>query len=1157
MGVHLKAAAILSAVVLGVAPGAQAAPAAAPGSAAKAKASASGGERKGPATVSMEKTFDETRNGVLADKKRDEAIARLEKIIDRTSLDSPARPEMQFQLSELYWEKAKYLYRAEMRQIDAAYKEYEAAKNRGEKRERPADDHSKSERWRGRVVEIYEQILKDAPKYERNDEILFSLGYNLHELGKQPEAIKKYQELIKRFPDSRFVSDTYVQLGDHYFNSNNLAKAKESYEKALKSEVPKVYSYALYKLAWCDYNAGEYEGGLAKLKKVVEYSAEHKEMVDLKNEALNDLVPMFVSLNQVDPAIEYFQAKAPKRKYALLGKMGDQLADAGHHDSSNKVFRYLIEQDPMNPKAPEFQQAIARNFEKLRQRDKVRAEMKVLVERYRPGGAWWVANGKDEGVLRSAFEVTEEAMRTMVTEYHQEAQKTKQVETYRLARDIYKQYVEAFASNSDPSARLGQRVQHALLLRRDPLDARGVGRGGRAVRRGGRVQDPRTARTRSRSRRRSTASRPRTARSSPTASCSRSSRARSRRPRSRTARRSTRRRRRAASTTPSGCSRRTRRTSSSSRSPGSSRSCSPRVTPTCASSPTRPNAKNVRADEKDRELDIRFRAAILTYNKNRFVDAAHRFGEIIAKWPEDNRSQQAADLTMYTLETRQEWFELNRLARQFLENKRLAKPGTDFAARVGQVVEGSQYKWAYEIVYLKEKNPAKAAEEFMKFVAEFPRSKNADRALAGAMLIHQEAGNLDQAIVAGERLLKEYPSSPFGLKARYNLAGAYEKIAEFKKAAETEEGFLAEYEQTASRRREQGAKKADAKAAPVDPEVAAAKKAAADEQKKLFDEAGAWLADAQFNVGLWWAAVGRTDKAIEAYSKYIARYPAKPDVPEVQLAIAQLYERDGKLAEQARALETYAARYGRDSRVKPQDVYLARYRQLLAEQKLKNTRETNRVGDELVRTFKALPDESKKDAAVLNAFTHARFLALEDLWKAYTDVKFARIATIKADLGKKQKKLAEIEKSYFEVLQTGGADYGIAALTRIALAYEDFAANIRNSPNPKGLSEEQLQMYRDQLESLALPLDDKAQEMLGKVIEKSSELSVYTEWTTTAQEHLNKYQPGSFPKAVTAGFRGTEYRQAAPLQTEPAPAAPAAKVGERGEDVASNGSTGA
>ncbi len=78
-------------------------------------------------------------------------------------------------------------------------------------------------------------------------------------------------------------------------------------------------------------------------------------------------------------------------------------------------------------------------------------------------------------MLRNGFNVAEEAMRTIVTEYHQEAQKTKQVETYRLARDIYKQYVDAFASIDDENYVSDQAFNLSFYLRRDPLGAGGVG----------------------------------------------------------------------------------------------------------------------------------------------------------------------------------------------------------------------------------------------------------------------------------------------------------------------------------------------------------------------------------------------------------------------------------------------------------------------------------------------------------------------------------------------------------------------------------------------------------------------------------------------------------------------------------------------------------
>ncbi|RYZ33145.1 MAG: gliding motility protein U, partial [Myxococcaceae bacterium] len=204
--------------------------------------------------------------------------------------------------------------------------------------------------------------------------------------------------------------------------------------------------------SWCDFNAGDLDAGLKKLHEVVDYASQRgEELGDLRTEALNDLTVFYVQLDQPKEALAYFKQKAPaKRQGRLLAKTAAGLVDAGHFDSAILVYRTLIDDSPMGANAPEYQQAVVRAFEGLRQRQQVRKEMKRMVDLYRPGGEWWSANASNAGVLRNAFSVTEEAMRVMVTEYHQEAQKTRQVETYRLARDIYKQYVDAFASSDNP-----------------------------------------------------------------------------------------------------------------------------------------------------------------------------------------------------------------------------------------------------------------------------------------------------------------------------------------------------------------------------------------------------------------------------------------------------------------------------------------------------------------------------------------------------------------------------------------------------------------------------------------------------------------------------------------------------------------------------------
>ncbi|MGZ6131089.1 MAG: hypothetical protein ACXWLF_03640, partial [Myxococcaceae bacterium] len=113
------------------------------------------------------------------------------------------------------------------------------------------------------------------------------------------------------------------------------------------------------------------------------------------------------------------------------------------------------------------------------------------------------------------------------------------------------------------------------------------------------------------------------------------------------------------------------------------------------------------------------------------------------------------------------------------------------------------------------------------------------------------------------------------------------------------------------------------------------------------------------------------------------------------------------------------------------------------------------------------------------------------------------------------------------VVSTGDGRNGIAALTRIGEAYADFAAKIRQSPTPQGLSAEDREQYRDELERLAAPLEDRALDTLQKGLGKAYELGVYTEWTLRAQEDVNALRPGTYPPRSRVALRAPD--PAAPL----------------------------
>ena len=187
-----------------------------------------------------------------ADQKRDEAIEKLLKLLP-TVPDGEQKAELVFRLSELYWAKSKALHLRAMRAWDEALEAWHQGGRKGEQpKVEGSPQLSEAELYKRKALELYDQILAKYPNYARKDEVLYNLGSSLYESGQKKEGVEMYWKLIKQYPDSGYSADAWLQLGEHFFNANNLTNAIKAYIKAAEAKKPRIFSYALYKLAWCD-----------------------------------------------------------------------------------------------------------------------------------------------------------------------------------------------------------------------------------------------------------------------------------------------------------------------------------------------------------------------------------------------------------------------------------------------------------------------------------------------------------------------------------------------------------------------------------------------------------------------------------------------------------------------------------------------------------------------------------------------------------------------------------------------------------------------------------------------------------------------------------------------------------------------------------------
>ena len=326
--------------------------------------------------------------------------------------------------------------------------------------------------------------------------------------------------------------------------------------------------------------------------------------------------------------------------------------------------------------------------------------MKKLAELIRPGGAWWEKNAGNKGALRDSFEVVEAAMRNLSADMHKEAQETRQVDTYRLARDVYRQYLDAFASSADPEwvadAAFNQSFFHAEILWTLEEWEPAAESYERVVR--FKVPARESAKEVANESYRKIAAFNAILAADKLLKIERgqlektelkdNQKVDEKKGKGGVEAQSQRPQKKAAGEKDDQEKPLTR--------------AEERLVRACDTyvllypSDQSPAADRARAVKE--EIDIRYQAAVLLYDKSHAAESARRFGAIIAKWPEDPRSQAAADLTMSVLEARAQWEELAKLSSELVANKQLVKPGTPFGTRVQRVLEGARYKWIDEVV---------------------------------------------------------------------------------------------------------------------------------------------------------------------------------------------------------------------------------------------------------------------------------------------------------------------------------------------------------------------------------------------------------------------------------------------------------------------------
>lgn len=1009
-------------------------------------------ERRALTMDEMNRTAAQSQSAelrALEESKRLEAIDRLKQLL-ADGADGDRKAEMMLRLAELYFEQGRSIYGREMETFEAAY---DACFNTdGCDVTTMQADTSESATWYKKSIKLYENILQNYARYARADQATYFLGLAYEETKDREQASEAYKKLVKLYPESQYVPDAYVLLGEYFFDKNDVYNALRAYLKATAYRDSDRYGFALYKLGWCYFNVGEQGKAIDTMKAVVSYAMETSSQtgskMQLEDEALRDLVRFFADAGEMDEAIEYLTKLGKKDLIrTFLQRLATLYFEQGKYDQSVDTYRRLILEDPKHKECPSYQNEIIQAYRKMAQKDQVLAEIDRLRREYSKSSAWARANAAYPDALTSAVETIEKALRKTAIEYHEEARlldKAKHqraTETFSLAEQAYRVYLEEF-----PESKEGYDVRYAfgeLLYKQKKFDE-AFDQYLRVV-----SIDPKGQHSRF---------------------CAESA---------------------------------IYSAAEMVRKEGGGKL--PQIDPKVNKEPqplTDWEGRLVAASNKYAELypdddkirGIIYDTASLLYNKYRFAESAELLRRVIAMDPGAKEAEESAQLILDSFTVRQDWEQLKINSKFFYDQKGLGS--AKFKKDMYEIYMQSSFK-VIETTFEKDKDTSKAGDGFVKFYEEFPDSPVAAQALNNASVYYHQSKRVGDAMRIRHILVED---ERFGAKTKYyyDQIGAlgydYEQVADFPKASTYYEKLVELF--------------------PKEKEKLEKEKAEGYQDKVT--KYAAQAADALYTAAVFRNAMGEWQTSIANYQRFITLFPTDARVPEMKLTIAKMYEdheswRDAEKAYTAfyttpagasNDLVYYARLHAGFCMQKVNELTRANK---LFEETIK-----------LFEKDKASASQGMTEVAaqmkyILLLPKFESYAALKIVGAGRGSSQAAEDKSLKDSLTRKTQALVKVEEQLADLITTGSGEWGLAGAVLLGRLYENFGETMKNAPIPHYLNEEAKEFYVMGIEDQVFRQNQKAIEAYQLAVERAYEITMYNENTAFANRRLGELAPQDFP----------------------------------------------
>ena len=137
--------------------------------------------------------------------------------------------------------------------------------------------------------------------------------------------------------------------------------------------------------------------------------------------------------------------------------------------------------------------------------------------------------------------------------------------------------------------------------------------------------------------------------------------------------------------------------------------------------------------------------------------------------------------------------------------------------------------------------------------------------------------------------------------------------------------------------------------------------------------------------------------------------------------------------------------------------------------------------------------------------SQARFIQAQVLLQEFEDQSLrTSVERLPAVIQLKTGKLEKAQKAFQAVISYGNPQLSIESMMKLAFLYESFVKSLREMPLPRGLTDKDGPAFREEMENLALPMEDRVVETLAQAKDATANLQVFNGTRLKIQHELDR-----------------------------------------------------